>query len=122
MKNETGLFAQGDVLTDYSAAIKAIGAGRRGAVSIHQVMYNIPVALPENVLTPKSVIQDVDRVENIKPFMRQIMPLCNSTTELVCSEIEKGFNEDMARKEASRCLQCGLICYEKSESGLAGKL
>jgi len=26
--------------------------------------------------------------------------------------VEKGFDESRAREEASRCLQCGLICYE----------
>jgi formate dehydrogenase (NADP+) beta subunit len=26
-------------------------------------------------------------------------------------ELEKGFDEHMARKEAGRCLRCGLICY-----------
>ena len=27
-------------------------------------------------------------------------------------QLELGFDEAAARKEASRCLQCGLICYE----------
>jgi NADPH-dependent glutamate synthase beta subunit-like oxidoreductase len=26
-------------------------------------------------------------------------------------EIEQGFDEAQARREAARCLQCGLICY-----------
>jgi hypothetical protein len=25
--------------------------------------------------------------------------------------LEVGFDEDAARREADRCLQCGLICY-----------
>jgi NADPH-dependent glutamate synthase beta subunit-like oxidoreductase len=32
----------------------------------------------------------------------------------VCGEIERGFSKDSAQAEASRCLQCGLICYEHS--------
>ena len=32
-EDAVGLFAEGDVLADYSAAIKAIGAGRRAAAS-----------------------------------------------------------------------------------------
>jgi NADPH-dependent glutamate synthase beta subunit-like oxidoreductase len=27
------------------------------------------------------------------------------------AEVEKGFTEPMALTEASRCLQCGLVCY-----------
>ncbi len=112
---EVGLFAEGDVLTDYSAAIKAIGAGRRGAASIHEIMYGISLYLPENVINPQSVLQDVDYVENVKRIPRNIMPLCETNDLIACEELEKGFTEEMAKAEAARCLQCGLICYERSE-------
>jgi ferredoxin len=48
---------------------------------------------------------------------RRIMPLCPSPS--ACSEIEKGFTREMAVSEASRCLQCGLICY-KCTAGVPG--
>jgi len=120
-KDEVGLFAQGDVLSDYSAAIKAIGAGRRAAVSVHQVMYDIPSELPENVLTPGSALQDVDHLENVKALPRKIMPLCDAKELAGCGELEKGFSEAAAQAEASRCLQCGLICYEHPEGMIAEK-
>jgi hypothetical protein len=41
------------------------------------------------------------------------MPLCSGQELAACGEIERGFNGEMARAEASRCLQCGLICYEQ---------
>lgn len=114
--DEIGLFSEGDVLTDYSAAIRAIAAGRRAAASMHQIMYGLPLDLSENVIKPGSVIQNIDHVENVLPNPRQIMPL-SSTKELAAGgELEKGFTEEMARAEASRCLQCGLICYERSEN------
>lgn len=113
---EAGLFAEGDVLTDYSAAIKAIGAGRRGAASIHEIMYGISLYLPENVINPQSVLQDVDYVENVKGIPRKIMPICGTNDLIACEELEKGFTEEMAKAEAARCLQCGLICYERSEN------
>ncbi len=112
--NESGLFSKGDVLTDYSAAIKAIGAGRRSAVSMHQIMYDIDISLPGNVVKPESMLQDVDHVENVRKNPRQIMPLCSTKDMISCEEIEKGFTEGMAQTEASRCLQCGLICYERN--------
>ncbi|MCP4105197.1 MAG: FAD-dependent oxidoreductase [Desulfobacteraceae bacterium] len=112
--SETGLFSKGDVLTDYSAAIKAIGAGRRAAVSVHQIMYDIDISLPENVVKPESMLQDVDHVENVGKSPRQIMPLCSGKDMITCEEFEKGFTEKMAQAEASRCLQCGLICYERN--------
>jgi formate dehydrogenase beta subunit len=111
-KDEVGLFAKGDVLADYSAAIKAIGAGRRAAASLQQVIYGIDPSLTENVITANSILQDVDHVEKVEGCQRQIMPICRGKELAACGEIERGFTADMARAEASRCLQCGLICYE----------
>jgi len=113
-KDEVGLFAAGDVLADYSAAIKAIGAGRRAAVSLQQIIYGIEPSLHEKVVTPQSIIQDVDHVEDVAASQRRIMPICSGRELAVCGEIERGFSDEMARAEASRCLQCGLICYEHS--------
>ncbi|MGE0084926.1 MAG: FAD-dependent oxidoreductase [Desulfococcaceae bacterium] len=113
-KDEIGIFAKGDVLTDYSAAIKAIGAGRRAAASVHKVMYGIPLDHPKNVLTPESVIQNVYKVENVAAKPRQIMPIADARELALTGMLEKGFTEQMAIKEAGRCLQCGLICYEHS--------
>ena len=115
-KDEVGLFAEGDVLADYSAAIKAIGAGRRAAVSIQQILYGIDPSLTEHVITPQSLIQDVDHVENVAACQREIMPLCSGRELAACGEIERGFTKESAQAEASRCLQCGLICYEHSEA------
>jgi len=114
-KDEVGLFAEGDVLADYSAAIKAIGAGRRAAASIQEILYGIEPSLTEYVITPQSLIQDVDHVEKVAGCQREIMPFCSGRELAACGEIERGFTDEMARAEASRCLQCGLICYEHSE-------
>ena len=111
-KGEVGLFAEGDVLADYSAAIKAIGAGRRAAASIHQVMHGLTPNLAEKVITPQSTLQNVYHVEKVQANQRQIMPICSGKELAICGEIERGFSGDMAKEEASRCLQCGLICYE----------
>ena len=111
--DQNGLFVKGDVLADYSAAIKAIGAGRRAAASIHLSINGIEARLSEHVITPQSCLQDVDRVEMVKAFPRQMMPVCSGHELARCGEVERGFTEDTARKEAGRCLQCGLICYRK---------
>jgi hypothetical protein len=106
-----GMFSDGDVLSDYSAAIKAIGAGRRGAVSLHQVLYGIGPSLTENVITPESHVQDVDSVEAVATVQREIMPLRSGRDVARDGEVEEGFSEEAALRESSRCLQCGLICY-----------
>ncbi|WP_373501710.1 RnfABCDGE type electron transport complex subunit B [Desulfococcus sp.] len=119
-KDETGVFSKGDAVTDYSAAIRAIGAGRRAAASIHRIMYGIPLTLDENVLGPASMIQNVDHVESVSIAGRQIMPIAGPRELAEKGVLELGFTESMAVKEADRCLQCGLICYEKSQATLAG--
>ncbi|MCD6184570.1 MAG: FAD-dependent oxidoreductase, partial [Deltaproteobacteria bacterium] len=118
-KHSTGIFSDVDVLTDYSAAIKAIAAGRRSAASIHQILYGIQVTVPENIVTPHSLIQNVNYIEGVKTVPRTIMPLSVILNPEVSEELEKGFTEDMARKEAARCLQCGLICYKKTANETA---
>ncbi len=114
--DQKGLLAQGDVLSDFSGAIRAIGAGRRAAAAIHQSMLALPLTHPDNVLTPVSVIQNVDAVEEVKAEPRTIMPLCD---EPDCQEVETGFNEALAKAEAQRCLKCGLICYQHTEASEA---
>ena len=115
LKDESGLFAEGDVLADYSAAIKAIGAGRRAAASLQQIIHGLEPALSGNVVITDADVQNVDHVENVVATRRQIMPICNGPELAACGEIERGFTEEKARTEADRCLQCGLICYEHSE-------
>lgn len=119
-KDEVGVFSKGDAVTDYSAAIRAIGAGRRAAASIHRIMYGIPLTLDENVLCPTSMIQDVDHVESVNLAARQIMPIAGPRELAETGVLEKGFTESMALKESGRCLQCGLICYERTPMALAG--
>jgi NADPH-dependent glutamate synthase beta subunit-like oxidoreductase len=110
-RTEMGLFAKGDVFTDYSAAIKAIGAGRRAAASVHEIMYGISLQLPQNVVAPETPIQNVDHVEDVSTAARSVMPVRAAADLSEGRELEVGFDEDAARREADRCLQCGLICY-----------
>ena len=110
--HESGLLAEGDHLTDIQAAIKAIGAGRRAAVSIHNVMYGLPLSLPESVVTAGTPIQNVFAVSNVAEYPRTLMPLADEARRVDGIELEKGFSAEQAKTEADRCLQCGLICYQ----------
>jgi len=113
---EIGLFAPGDVITDYSGAIKAIAAGRRAAASIHQLIYGMAPGVSENRCTPDTVVQNVDSVEAVAPTARHIMPVAPPRDLDREGQLELGFSEETARAEAGRCLQCGLICYEHTET------
>ncbi len=109
---EKGLLSAGEPVTDYSAAIRAIAGGRRSAASVHMIMYDMGLALPEKVVNAETVMQDVNELENVNPIKRNIMPACAvSEVSEKCPEVELGFSEEGARTEAFRCLKCGIICY-----------
>lgn len=110
-RQEIGLMADGDVLTDFSAAIKAIAAGRRAAASIHQTLYDIDLDLPDNVIAPDTPVQNVHQLSRVPEKARQIMPLADENLIAKGAELEKGFDAALADSESKRCLQCGLICY-----------
>jgi NADPH-dependent glutamate synthase beta subunit-like oxidoreductase/NAD-dependent dihydropyrimidine dehydrogenase PreA subunit len=112
--HETGMFSENDAKTDYSAAIRAIGAARRTAASTHHVMYGNDIALANDVLKPETDIQDVTQLEQVNSVPRQIMPQRTVQELSDVNELEKGFTPEMAKIEASRCLQCGLVCYEQN--------
>ena len=44
------------------------------------------------------------------------MPLATTSQIAKNEELEKGFTPEMAKTEADRCLQCGLICYLRQAS------
>jgi formate dehydrogenase (NADP+) beta subunit len=113
IKDENGFFSKVDPMSDYQAAIKAIGAGRRVAASIHQVMLGVEPFLDDKVLMEDSIVQNIYELgeEDVKISSRTIMPLRSPKDAGDVIELEKGFDEHMARKEAGRCLRCGLICY-----------
>ncbi len=115
-QQETGLMAKGDELTDFSAAIKAIAAGRRAAASIHKSIYGIALDLPGSVVAPQTPVQNVDRVFQVSVRRRQIMPLSTPAQLTQGRELEKGLTPQTAQAESDRCLQCGLICYLHDET------
>ena len=114
--HEIGLMSKGDNLTDFQAAIKAIAAGRRAAASIHRCLYHLPLDQPDNVVSPETMVQNVDRVSNVPTKVRQIMPLAGPAKTAQGQELEMGFSPEAAKAEADRCLQCGLICYLRDQN------
>ncbi|UCG13148.1 MAG: FAD-dependent oxidoreductase [Deltaproteobacteria bacterium] len=112
-----GVFDTSEPMSDYRAAVEAIGAGRRGAASVHLYLAGKQVIPPENMITTVTKVLDVGQVENLMPAEpRQKMPE-RTTEERVdpSLEVELGLNEEMARQESARCLNCGLICYTRSK-------
>ncbi|MBW1988755.1 MAG: RnfABCDGE type electron transport complex subunit B [Deltaproteobacteria bacterium] len=107
-----GLLSPADELTDYAAAVEAVGAGRRGAASVQMVMNGQEPALPENVITPTVRVQDVAELSGVSPKHREPLAAAGPGEMAPGVERETGYTRETARREARRCLQCGLVCYE----------
>jgi hypothetical protein len=71
-------------------------------------MYGLEFQDPDLLITKQSRIQNVTEIKQVEPSPKTVwddlaQPMAEAT----------GFTEKNARREADRCLQCGLICYEK---------
>jgi hypothetical protein len=110
-----GIFATSDPISDYRAVVEAIGAGRRAAASTHMFLTGKEVAPPVHMITNQIEVLDVDQVQELLPVgPRQKMPKRPPEEYFDPSlEIERGLTEEMAKQEALRCLNCGLICYTR---------
>ena len=104
-----GIFAGGDLFTGPSIAVNAVAAGQQAAVSIEKFLLgedlaeNRPIkpageawkALPKGVQTaPRAQMPVLPAAQRVKNY----------------DEIELGFEEDQARAEAARCVDCGGCC------------
>jgi NADH-quinone oxidoreductase subunit F len=116
--NVPGIFAGGDFTTGPTFVIRAIASGRRASIAIDKYLGGDKsrVYIPDEKSTrhtptklaleeestedkPRVDIEFEDANERIKDFR----------------EVEKGFNEEEAYREAIRCLRCDL---EKEENGI----
>ena len=110
------LFARRESVSDHWAAVDAIGAGRRAAASIHQILSGEAIQGPEVDLVRGLPMFSVDQLENLYEVgPRQDMPEIGPAERLDTSkEVAVGLTEEAARAESSRCLGCGLLCYVRT--------
>ncbi len=104
-----GVFTGGDLFTGPSIAVEAVAAGQEAAISIERFMQGEDLYEDR----PKRPIGDTWQAipEDTEVIARAHM------SELAVkdridnySEIELGFTEEQAQKEAARCVDCGGCC------------
>ncbi|WP_027184776.1 FAD-dependent oxidoreductase [Desulfovibrio inopinatus] len=109
------VFTGGDVHTGPNLVISAIGEGRRAARSIHHYLTQGDIHVPADVQRELIAHTLFKTVENVAPKDRADMPhLCHGK-ERTCTfnEVEGVLTEQEALAEATRCLDCGLVCYNR---------
>jgi formate dehydrogenase major subunit len=111
MTNRPGVFACGDCQTGADIAVKAVGAGRKAAISIGQFLNGEEVS-GEKVLF-NSKMGELNEVseklfEGVAKKPRVEMPMIADDKRITTfAEIETGYSIEKARAEAARCLKCG---------------
>lgn len=111
--NASDVFAGGDVVTGPKFAIDAIAAGKQGAESIHRYLQGRDLlmcrerefkALDKQKLDPS----EYDRAPRQKTYHTD-----PEAAKRTFADIRKGLTEAQVRKEAERCLHCGLSIVDK---------
>jgi heterodisulfide reductase subunit A-like polyferredoxin len=100
-----GVFACGDVVSGPATVVDAIAAGKRAAVSIDRYLrgQDLKAGREKEV----KVVEEVSK-EGVEKRPRQAMPRLPVEKRVGgFEEVETGFTEEMALREAERCLNCG---------------
>jgi NADPH-dependent glutamate synthase beta subunit-like oxidoreductase len=109
-----GIFAGGDVVSGPNAVTSAMADGKIAAKMIHKYIQEVPLEREYEVTRPAI------RVEAVELTDKEIEELQKPPTPLLSleersdnfEEVELGFTEEMAIKEAKRCLRCDLELKE----------
>jgi formate dehydrogenase major subunit len=123
-----GVFAGGDCVTGPDIAVRALGAGRLAAASIDQMLNGRPViGYGKEFRSTMGALAEVDpaRFARYDKAPRVHMPELSIEQRVAgFDEVELGLEEEQARKEAKRCLECGcaavLTCKLKQFAGEYG--
>ncbi|MBA2392714.1 MAG: FAD-dependent oxidoreductase [Ktedonobacteraceae bacterium] len=109
-----GVFAAGDVTYGPKTIIDAAAHGRLAARSVHAYLRKLPPLsvheMPDDDLQINSTLPSEGFINlDLRSTPRVEMPLSESAAARNRSlEFAKGFTEEQARHEASRCLRCDL--------------
>jgi NADH-quinone oxidoreductase subunit F len=107
--NVPGVFAGGDFVTGPGMVVEAIAAGRRGALAIDKFLRGdvsrVEIYDRKIKLAAGGRAQELDETWEEKPRTKvTTLPLPERRASF--TEIEIGFSEDIAQREAKRCLRC----------------
>ena len=99
-----GVYAVGDAAWGPRNLIDAVADGRRVAAALHRRLGGAAASPAGGVMTPQVGFHRLlDRYDRIP---RQGVPTLPTERRIGLREVELGFTEDQARREAERCLRC----------------
>lgn len=110
LTNQKGVFAGGDVVKGPSTVVEAIAAGKTAAESIEKYLEGKSLVREYKLNRPSLYVEPIELTEEeIEGAKRSEMPkLSVNERKKNFKEVELGLTENMAIKEAKRCLRCEL--------------
>ncbi len=101
-----GIYAGGDVAFGPRNIIDAVANGKRAALSIDEHLRGIKPATFYNLSIEKIPTRHFTRPEDYEQHERQAPPSIDLNRRTGISEVEIGYTEEQALKQAERCLSC----------------
>ncbi len=100
-----GVFAGGDVVSGPASVIEAIADGRGAAISIDRYLGGSG-EIEETLAPPEGEAAPLEEAEEERRVEVPTLPVAERLKDF--SQVELGLSEEMAIKEAKRCLRCDL--------------
>jgi NADPH-dependent glutamate synthase beta subunit-like oxidoreductase len=101
-----GIFAGGDAAFGPRNIIDAVANGKRAALSIDEYLRGIKPETFYNLDVEKISTRRFARHEDYEQHVREAPPTIDLNRRTGISEVESGYTEEQARRQAERCLAC----------------
>jgi formate dehydrogenase (NADP+) beta subunit len=116
MTTAPGIFAAGDIAFGPRLIINAVADGKKAAEEIDKFIRG-PEWTPRPQFVQITVLDHHKTAERYDEYSRLAVPVIPIERRTGIAEVETGFTEEQARREASRCLQCWInTIFEGTEA------
>jgi formate dehydrogenase (NADP+) beta subunit len=116
MTTAPGIFAAGDIAFGPRLIISAVADGKKAAEQIDKYLRG-PEWKPKPRYVQITVLDHHKMAEQYDEYSRLAVPVIPLERRTGVAEVEIGFTEEQARREASRCLQCWInTIFEGNEA------
>jgi NADH-quinone oxidoreductase subunit F len=120
LTNREGVFAGGDLVTGPNTVVDAVASGKIAAESIDQFLRGEEIKREYTLTRPSRYVEPFElsdeELEKLftakRPTMAQLSPEKRKSN---FQEVDQGFTEEQAIKEAKRCLRCELETQDGRE-------
>ena len=116
MTTASGIFAAGDIAFGPRLIINAVADGKKAAEEIDKFIRG-PEWQPKPKYVQITLLDHHKMAEQYDEYSRLAVPVIPLERRTGIAEVETGFTEEQARREASRCLQCWInTIFEGTEA------